>query len=186
MIRINLIRQCQPSLPPIQSSWVGFGIGGLLLLLAGLGSAWWTHIVQIERERLLLEHTSTIQNLSQLQGAIERRSQVKAQTDGLIVTWEKIKAEVPFTPNSADFMKNIGEGLHNLQVWLDSIQIEAGTVEIHGKAYVIGDVGKFLDRLEIDLPLRGFPLVEIQEGDNEPSAPYSFLIRFVVKGQAVP
>ena len=185
MIRINLIRQCQPSPPVIQPSWLGIGMSGLLLLLAGVGSGWWTHVLQVEREGLMQAEAATVQNLSRLQEAVDRLLQIKASKDGMMVALGQLQREEFSTRNPANFLSIIGDSLRNLQVWLDSIHMEDEILEIHGQAYVMGDIEKCLDRLESTLPMRGIPFVEVQDGTNESSGPYSFFIRVTLQGQRV-
>lgn len=181
MIRINLIRQLQPSHPTAKPSWLGSGVGAILLLLVGIISGWWTHTLQLERGALLQEKMMTAQRLSQLQETISRLSRVKTQGDGMMASLQNLQKESSSTRNPADFMDIVGQSLQNLQVWLDAIQIDGETVEIHGQAYLIGDVGTCLDRLEGSLPLRGLPFVEIQEGTKESAAPYVFIIRLSIE-----
>ncbi len=185
MIHINLIRQLQPSPPPARSSWVGSGVVVICLLLVGMASGWWTQKLQIEREGLLQEKTVTAQSLSRLRETIERLAQVKAQGDGMVASLQQLQKAIPTTRNPADFMEIIGQSLQNLQVWLDALQIEGKTIEIQGQAYLIGDVGTCLDRLENALPLGDLPFVEIQEGTTESAAPYSFIIRLSLQENTV-
>ncbi|MGD9852526.1 MAG: PilN domain-containing protein [Nitrospirales bacterium] len=185
MIQINLIRQLQSSHPAAQSSWLGAGLGVILLLLAGIVSGWWTQTLHLEREALLQEKIVTAQSLSRLQETIDRLSQAKTQGDAMMASLQHLQKEISSTRNPADFMDIIGQSLQNLQVWLDAIQIDGETMEIHGQAYLIGDVGVCLDRLENSLPLRELPFVEIQEGTNGATAPYAFIIRLSIREKSV-
>ena len=185
MIRINLIRQNQPTPRVTPSSWVGGGIGVLVVLLAGLGGGWWTQTLRVEREGLIQAEMATAQKLAGLQETLGRLSQVKAQKDGLQGSLKALSPEGHATRNPAEVMNIIGESVQPLQVWLDSIQLEHEILELHGQASAMGDVGKCLDQLENTLPMRGLPLVEVQEGANETSAPYSFVIRFTLQGQGL-
>ncbi|MDR4495958.1 MAG: PilN domain-containing protein [Nitrospirales bacterium] len=183
MIHINLIRQLQP--PPTKSSWLGSGGGAILFLLVGLVSGWWTQTLQIEHEALLQEKIVTAQSLSRLRKTIDRLSQVKTQGDGMMASLQQWQKEISTTRNPTNVVNMIGQSVQNLQVWLDAIQIDGAAIEIHGQAYLMGDVGKCLDRLESSLPLRELPFVEIQDGTHESAASYSFIIRLSIQESSV-
>ena len=150
-----------------------------------MAGVWWTQELQNERERLVQEKTVAAQKLSGSRETLERLSQVKAQTEGMMASLRALQKANPASRNPADVMDVIGQSLQNLQVWLDALQIEGKTIEIHGQAYLIGDVGACLDRLEQALPLGDLPFLEIQEGATEAAAPYSFIIRLSLQENTV-
>lgn len=185
MIRINLIRQLPSSSPSARFPRLGWVAGVVCLLLVGMASGWWTQELQNERDRLVLEKTVAARNLSGSRETLERLSQVKAQSDGMMASLRELEKAIPTGGNHAEVMEVVGQSLQNLQIWLDALQIEGKTLEIQGQAYLMGDVGVCLDRLEQSLPLGDLPFVEIQEGTTEPAAPYSFIIRLSLEDKTV-
>ncbi len=76
-------------------------------------------------------------------------------------------------------LDEMSQGIDDLDIWLERVQLEAQVVELHGQSLTVEDVGKFIEKLEKDQVIRSLPVVEIQNRPEGISEAYSFLIRFV-------